>query len=281
MSYTSRPHHKLWNPHTEWTLSISGLKFRIGGDIGVNVNLLDIALEDEDVLGVVKNVREHYTNIMAYIQLYDMAKNQDEITQFGDPTRTHKQEWAIYSSAILKPYTELLALAECQPYMEVNDEMRELAAYFDQFYRDALGREELRYFHMIKRSYPNANHGHIYLFKMVETGYFKIGLSINPQRRSKEIPSGLPLTIETIHTFPTNQMDCAENELHKKFSSKRMGKTEWFQLDEDDVEYIKSIHERMFPWLGRTSDDPAPDFPDIPSPFNSMPFGQKRPTSKR
>jgi len=67
------------------------------------------------------------------------------------------------------------------------------------------------------------------------SGYYKIGRSINPSSRLKVLGIGNP-TIELCFYINGNH----EHELHKKFNSKRVN-GEWFRLDEKDLVYIKDL----------------------------------------
>ena len=67
------------------------------------------------------------------------------------------------------------------------------------------------------------------------SGYYKIGRSINPLSRLKVLGIGNP-TIELCFYIKGNH----EHELHKRFNSKRIN-GEWFRLDEKDLEYIKDL----------------------------------------
>lgn len=100
----------------------------------------------------------------------------------------------------------------------------------------------------LSQRFPTAHDGYVYLFRL-STGHYKIGFSNNPQRRGREITSGLPLTLDLIHQIPSNQIACLEHELHEQYKDKRHGTTEWFELSSVDVEAIKAINERRYPWL--------------------------------
>lgn len=107
--------------------------------------------------------------------------------------------------------------------------------------------DEFRLYRLSKR-YPHELAGCVYLFRL-STGHYKIGLSIDPKRRKREVISGLPLSVEIVHTIETNQMRCLERELHEKYREKRHGKTEWFDLDDADVLEIKIVDEMNYPWI--------------------------------
>ncbi len=68
------------------------------------------------------------------------------------------------------------------------------------------------------------------------TKYYKIGKSDSPLKREKTLQSEKP-TIQLIYYFESYDND--EKILHQKFKDKRI-RGEWFNLDENDIEYIKN-----------------------------------------
>ena len=68
-----------------------------------------------------------------------------------------------------------------------------------------------------------------YVMKDSNTGFFKIGKSVNPSFREKTLQSEKP-TITKIFEFPSD----VELSLHKKYSDKRV-RGEWFALTDDDL----------------------------------------------
>lgn len=88
-----------------------------------------------------------------------------------------------------------------------------------------------------KKSYNNhlLNISKTYLMIDSNTGYYKIGRSINCLTREKTLQSEKP-TIKLIHTINTN----IEKQLHKQFKNKHI-RGEWFKLTQKEVKYIMSI----------------------------------------
>ena len=83
--------------------------------------------------------------------------------------------------------------------------------------------------------------GYVYLLFLKCAGYYKIGLSNNPDRRVwKEISPVLPEEPELICTIETEDMHSLEAGLHARFANKRAN-GEWFRLDNSDVEHIKGL----------------------------------------
>lgn len=81
--------------------------------------------------------------------------------------------------------------------------------------------------------------GFIYLIK-ADTGHYKIGRTKELKRRMNLFNVNLPFQIELIHTFPSTDYVGAETDLHHRFAEKRVN-GEWFQLSDDEVEWLKLI----------------------------------------
>lgn len=78
--------------------------------------------------------------------------------------------------------------------------------------------------------------GFVYILKVGK--HYKIGQSINPQRRARELAAGLPFDL--IHTIGTEDMSRLEIELHTKFEEKCIS-GEWFELEAEDIEWLKTL----------------------------------------
>jgi hypothetical protein len=93
-----------------------------------------------------------------------------------------------------------------------------------------------------KASKPNRKQsraGFVYLLKS-ETGHYKIGRTIDPKSRSKTFGIQLPFAVEFLAVIPADDMISLESELHRRFDEKRLS-GEWFNLSDDDIEYIKGL----------------------------------------
>lgn len=71
-----------------------------------------------------------------------------------------------------------------------------------------------------------------YLMKDENTGYVKIGVSINPQLRERTLQSQKP----TISLFATTKGNI-ERKLHDEYCGKRV-RGEWYNLSEHDINDI-------------------------------------------
>lgn len=79
--------------------------------------------------------------------------------------------------------------------------------------------------------------GWIYICRDPHSALYKIGKSVNPEKRMTELIQGRKT--ELIWKIETNHMDRLENILHGKYKDKR-DEGEWFRLSESDTEQIKN-----------------------------------------
>ncbi len=81
--------------------------------------------------------------------------------------------------------------------------------------------------------------GYVYFFNLVGSKLYKIGMSKNPGFRLYDaiVPHQ---QFEIVHEIPTNWMPWLESYFHHLYESKHSD-GEWFELDDSDIEYIKSI----------------------------------------
>jgi hypothetical protein len=80
----------------------------------------------------------------------------------------------------------------------------------------------------------------IYVMIDKNTGYYKIGRSVNPKIRERTLQSEKP-TIEMIFSYLGLSSD--EKELHEMFFEKRI-RGEWFDLNGTDIQKIKNFFEK-------------------------------------
>lgn len=76
--------------------------------------------------------------------------------------------------------------------------------------------------------------GYIYLIHGEGTPWYKIGQTINPLRRIRELGTQGPFKYRMITCFLVDDMDGVENFLHTHHEKARV-EGEWFLLTEDDV----------------------------------------------
>lgn len=87
--------------------------------------------------------------------------------------------------------------------------------------------------------YTSTIDGYVYLIES-ENGLFKIGRSKDVWKRFSSIAMAVPVPITLRHVVPTINYIRAEEWLHEQFASKRHH-GEWFQLDQDDLEWFKDL----------------------------------------
>lgn len=130
----------------------------------------------------------------------------------------------------------------------MNSSKTVLEAPFDVIPQDAYVREVAYNIvnGLVKRPAPASkekliqlNPGFVYLLASSEEGCYKIGRTKDPQRRLKQfksmiMPAGYECLIET------QNMRQLEADLHIKFKDQRI-QGEWFNLTNEDVEYIKGL----------------------------------------
>ena len=76
--------------------------------------------------------------------------------------------------------------------------------------------------------------GFVYLLHGLNTGWYKIGLSVNARRRTKQIGARSPFEIELVHKLAVDDMHRVEAHFHALFAAQRVN-GEWFTLSPDDV----------------------------------------------
>lgn len=97
-----------------------------------------------------------------------------------------------------------------------------------------------------KASKRSATEGYIYL-AYCDTGHYKIGWSVDPDKRIKHFDTQMPVEVSMVHSFPTDNVRAAETFLHYLFQDKRIN-GEWFDLSESEIEFICAIYEWCDCW---------------------------------
>lgn len=80
--------------------------------------------------------------------------------------------------------------------------------------------------------------GYVYLLSSAD-GTHKIGRTKDPKQRLNSFKS-MRMQVEYVCLIQTKNMNRLEADLHIKFKDKRI-QGEWFDLDTDDIEYIKGL----------------------------------------
>jgi hypothetical protein len=82
--------------------------------------------------------------------------------------------------------------------------------------------------------------GYVYLLE--SGGVYKIGRSNTPGRRIAQISPVMPYSLNVICTIFSEEHEVLEAELHERFRDVRLN-GEWFDLTEEDVNYIRGLAE--------------------------------------
>lgn len=100
----------------------------------------------------------------------------------------------------------------------------------------------------------NMKSGYLYLIEQEQTGFFKIGVSINPEKRLNQLKTSSPTVLKLITKIYTNDMYTLEKLFHKLFlrknstlseGNKWRNNREWFFLNSNDINYIKSFKKNV------------------------------------
>jgi hypothetical protein len=85
----------------------------------------------------------------------------------------------------------------------------------------------------------------VYLISYAEIpNHYKIGCTVDLIKRLDILNCACPFEIVLIHTIYTEDAEALEKALHRRFATQRI-KREWFTLSQDDIKYIKSIHNSL------------------------------------
>lgn len=85
--------------------------------------------------------------------------------------------------------------------------------------------------------------GYVYFLKYNK--YYKIGKSIDVEKRKEQIGLQMPEKSIIVHTVETNDYERCERFFHKRFKRKKEN-GEWFTLNEQDLVTIKKIKIKNF-----------------------------------
>lgn len=82
--------------------------------------------------------------------------------------------------------------------------------------------------------------GHIYIIE-APNGLYKIGLTTTSvDKRVYNLNAMSPVPLKLVHSIASDQVRKAESRIHKRFSDKRTH-GEWFELTQDDLDWLKSL----------------------------------------
>lgn len=88
---------------------------------------------------------------------------------------------------------------------------------------------------------PDGGDGYVYLAK-ADTGHFKVGRSITPEKRIEHFDTQMPVDVREWHFFPADDYKQAEKDLHEVCDEHAEHvKGEWWDMPEYLVWWIKDI----------------------------------------
>lgn len=87
---------------------------------------------------------------------------------------------------------------------------------------------------------PQYGPGYVYLMHAVGTDMYKVGLSINPEKRAEKLDCESPHRVVLVHKILVDQMKRIEDYFHSLFRDNHV-KGEWFRLDEFEVKMFCAL----------------------------------------
>lgn len=102
--------------------------------------------------------------------------------------------------------------------------------------------------------------GYIYLLSS-SVGYFKIGRALDIKTRMKSHERDYPVKLKLVHSIAVKYMIQCESFLLRLYRDKKM-QGEWFELDDEDVDWIKSLTGDELDKLAAKSADVFYEFED-------------------
>jgi len=80
----------------------------------------------------------------------------------------------------------------------------------------------------------------VYLIRMGETDFYKIGISRNIKKRLISIQNGNPLKVSVLYSIKHKDAESAERFLHIKYKKRRMSASkEWFRFRDEEIPSVK------------------------------------------
>lgn len=124
----------------------------------------------------------------------------------------------------------------------MSKKQRSLAYYYSAVHSSTLGSDEAETDAALptpkKSKVPVA--GVVYMLQGGQ--WFKIGKSVNPDKRLTQIKLQIPFPVEVVHTIRAADPLKAEAHWHRRFAALRQN-GEWFLLTDAEVKEFKSVSE--------------------------------------
>ena len=241
---------------SDYTLIWRGVTVWLNTDGRLWIDLETLNFEDAAQIETIATIKTYRQAIAASYRLAEMSNDCDMavevLEKYSGGTWDHSVRDFLnrYKDAdgVRDFVLSLLDLAWGEVFWELPPDAPSLADRIVDTVKKLRKYQRMWEMQEVAEKYANEHRGFVYLFKL-STGHYKIGLSKNPQRRGREITSGLPFTLELIHQIPSNQITYLEETLHQRFSHQRYASTEWFTLTDDDLGYICSLGEQNYEWV--------------------------------
>lgn len=83
--------------------------------------------------------------------------------------------------------------------------------------------------------------GNVYIIQLGDTDIYKIGISIDPDKRLKQLQSKSPIPLNLLWTNFGHDYKSIEKFIHYWFKDKRV-RGEWFKLSSEDILYITETY---------------------------------------
>ncbi len=203
-------------------------------------------LHTENILSKEDFIRDFFVDIWRYqthyANIYSLRDSDIDLDDFNSKN-TYKEK----IQCVRYFYKELVNLYYyCDEVIEEVSESylnKQFTLYTKKWINEMLKDEYILYLKNLNReltqsAYKNNTKSketfkqRTYILKDNNTGFYKIGKSINPKEREKTLQSEKP-TIKMIKEFKTD----IESKLHKKYNEHRI-RGEWFDLNNIQLKYI-------------------------------------------
>lgn len=139
-------------------------------------------------------------------------------------------------------------IAPIKPNGEVLGEMgwKRIKGRINRFYKEVAPNDRYIWNASVKSKKrqarrTNPEEGYIYLIES-ENGYYKLGRSIDVERRLSQHEMDYPLKMWVLHSFKSNNVKKDERKVLNLFADKQL-RGEWFNLDGYDVSWFMSIED--------------------------------------
>lgn len=126
-------------------------------------------------------------------------------------------------------------------YWQKKNEEKKAEAIRQELYKLGDDAYELSQIDKQAKKSPKNKGGYVYFIQGQCGGAIKVGYSVNPRIRLKELQTGYPDTLLILAIIPGTQH--TEATLHRQFDASRL-KGEWFRPDDYVVKAIKELKEK-------------------------------------